>query len=126
MKNFLLLITASPHHPNAKKALAFAKEELQKNNKVQVFFYGDGAYTANGFMWQSADVPNIADGWAALHEQFGLALPVCVSTALARGVVDKTNAQAHHLSGANLRAPFYLVGLSHFALALENSHLVQF
>lgn len=126
MQKFLLLITTSPHYPNAQKALDFARQQLADGNSVQVFFYGDGAYTANRLLWQSADVPNVADGWVALSAEHGLELPVCVSTALARGITDTQNAQAHQLDGDNLRKPFCLVGLSQLALAMQNRQVVQF
>lgn len=126
MQKFLLLITTSPHYPNAKKALDFAHQQLADGHAVQVFFYGDGAYTANRLMWQTADVLNVADGWVALSTEYGLGLPVCVSTALARGIADKQNAQAHQLNGENLRKPFCLVGLSQLALSMNDSQVIQF
>lgn len=127
MKKYLLLISASPHHPNAKKALEFAKDQLGKGHAINVFFYGDGAYTANRLMWQSADIPNIADAWVSLACEYGLALPVCVSTALARGITDAANATRHQLQGENLREPFLLVGLSELAMAIDDSvQVLQF
>lgn len=127
MDKFLLLITQSPDTPTAKQALNFAQDKLKHHHQVEVFFYGDGAYTANRLRWQSADVSDVADGWVALHKSHALDLPVCVGTALARGITDKDNAIRHNLDGDNLKSPFYLVGLSSLALALGNDvTLVQF
>lgn len=127
MKKHLLLISTSPHHPNAKKALDFAKDQLANGHSINVFFYGDGAYTANRLIWQSADIPNIADAWATLAYEYHLALPVCVSTALARGITDSQNATRHQLQGENLREPFVLVGLSELAMAIDDSvQVLQF
>lgn len=127
MDKFLLLICADPNSPNAKKALDFAKTQLNAHHTVRVFFYGDGAHTANRLRWQSAEIFDVADGWVLLHDTYGISLPVCVGTALARGITDKDNAMRHQLDGDNLRAPFYLVGLSELALALdEDTTLVQF
>lgn len=127
MNKIFLLITTAPYHPNAQRALDFAKKTLADGQTLQVFFYGDGAYVANRLRWQTADVADVADGWQKLHDEYGLALPVCVGTALARGVSDNQNAVRHGLDGDNLRSPFYLVGLSNFALALDDdTTLIQF
>lgn len=123
----LLLITKSPHDRRHAQALDFVKTALAHGKDVQVFFYGDGAYTANRLTWQTADVANLADAWVALADTHGLKLPVCVGTALARGVVDDENARRHGLNGENLRSPFYLVGLSELAMSLDDeTTLVQF
>ena len=127
MNKYLLLITTSPHSAQAQTAIDFAHSKLSDGDDVRVFFYGDGAYTANRLMWQSADVPSIRDAWIALHTQHGIPLPVCVSTALARGVCDGDNARRHGLDGDNLQHPFTLVGLSELAMALdEDMTLLQF
>lgn len=127
MDKFLLLITSSPDTPNAKHALDVATDKLQRGDDVRVFFYGDGAYVANRLRWQSADVADVADGWIRLHDTHALSLPVCVGTALARGITDKDNATRHGLDGDNLRLPFYLVGLSKLALGIDDATtLMQF
>lgn len=127
MTQTLLLITSSPHSHQGKKALDTAKELLEKNVPVLVFFYGDGAYTANRLIWQTADVPSIPHAWCALAQEYNLKLPVCVSTALARGVSDKENAKRHGLTSENLLTPFYLVGLSELLLQItDDTTLIQF
>lgn len=121
----LLLITASPHSLAAKKAVATAKSLLDGQQSISVFFYGDGAYTANRLMWQTADVPSVSDEWVNLANTHHIDLPVCVSTALARGVTDSDNAKRHNLDGDNLRTPFRLVGLSELALQLGDATTVM-
>lgn len=121
----LLLITASPHSQTAKQAIATAKSLLDQKQSVSVFFYGDGAYTANRLMWQTADVPSVSDKWVKLADEYSLDLPVCVSTALARGITDSDNAKRHHLDGDNLRSPFRLVGLSELALQIDGADTVM-
>ncbi|MFA9485416.1 sulfurtransferase complex subunit TusD [Moraxella haemolytica] len=115
----LLLITNAPHSHKAKLALDTAKKLLDAGKSVQVFFYGDGAYTANRLLWQTADVVSVADEWVRLAQTHRLQLPVCVSTALARGITDTQNATRHELNGDNLRTPFYLVGLSELAMQID-------
>ncbi|WFF39526.1 sulfurtransferase complex subunit TusD [Moraxella nasibovis] len=121
----LLLITANPHSQTAKQAIATAKSLLDQKQNVSVFFYGDGAYTANRLMWQTADVPSVSDEWVKLADEYSLDLPVCVSTALARGITDSDNAKRHHLDGDNLRSPFRLVGLSELALQIDGADTVM-
>ena len=123
----LILITSDPHSHQARLGLQEAERRLADGESLSVFFYGDGAYTANRLMWQTADVPSISDGWATLSEQYQLDLPVCVSTALARGITDGENAKRHGLDGDNLRTPFRLVGLSELALLIDDGvQVVQY
>ncbi|HCI74655.1 MULTISPECIES: sulfurtransferase complex subunit TusD [unclassified Psychrobacter] len=132
----LLLITADPSHPLAHLALRYARAYLKNaaNNKdtndnitLNVFFYGDAAHTANGLRWQSADQINLTKEWQTLAEQFRLALPVCVSTALSRGISDTDNSKRHQLNGDNLATGFSLVGLSELAMMMQGDcRLMQF
>jgi len=126
----LLLITADPSHPLAAMALRYAQAYLasSKNEQaLQVFFYADGAHTANRLRWQSADQANITQAWQALAEQYQLSLPVCVSTALSRGISDEDNSQRHQLQGDNLAAGFNLVGLGELAMLIQNDcRVLQF
>ena len=127
MSKTTLLITCTPDSPKMTQALTHARKLLSQGAPVAVFFYGDGAYLANRLRWQSADVADTAAEWVALATEHKLALPVCVSTALARGVTDADNAQRHRLDGDNLRAPFRLVGLSELALMLDDgARLLQY
>ncbi len=126
----LLLITSAPYTHAAKTALDTATTYLSQDKPLVVFFYGDGAHTANALSWQSADVPQVRDGWVQLASDYGLDLPVCVSTALARGITDSENAMRHSLmmNGApadNLAAPFRLVGLSELALMMDDDVIVR-
>ncbi|WP_201539279.1 sulfurtransferase complex subunit TusD [Psychrobacter sp. 1044] len=137
----LLLITADPSHPLAHLALRYARAYLKNaanskdtndnitldNITLNVFFYGDAAHTANGLRWQSADQINLTKDWQTLAEQFQLALPVCVSTALSRGISDMDNSKRHQLNGDNLATGFSLVGLSELAMMMQGDcRLMQF
>lgn len=149
----LLLITADPSHPLAHLALRYAraylksasadhnidsnaddivnKEDIDNPNTkpalLNVFFYGDSAHLANRLRWQSADQMNLTKEWQMLAEQYQLPLPVCVSTALSRGVSDADNSTRHQLDGDNLATGFTLVGLSELALMMQDGcRLIQF
>ena len=141
----LLLITADPSHPLAHLALRYARTylastDINNNDKsnnsndlktppapLNIFFYADAANTANRLRWQSADQMNITQAWQKLAEQYQLALPVCVSTALSRGISDGENSTRHQLDSENLAAGFKLVGLSELAMMMQGDcRLIQF
>ena len=141
----LLLITADPSHPLAHLALRYARTylastDINNNDKsnnsndlktppapLNVFFYADAANTANRLRWQSADQMNITQAWQKLAEQYQLTLPVCVSTALSRGISDGENSTRHQLDSENLAAGFKLVGLSELAMMMQGDcRLLQF
>ncbi|AAZ19068.1 possible DsrE-like protein [Psychrobacter arcticus 273-4] len=137
----LLLITADPSHPLAHLALRYARAYLQSasidhksgdsthhgNPVLNIFFYADAAHTANRLRWQSADQSNITQEWQVLAEQYQLVLPVCVSTALSRGISDADNSARHQLETENLATGFKLVGLSELAMMMQSDcHLLQF
>lgn len=119
-----LLITAAPESLGAKNALNYAKN-YDKTTPLKVFFYGDGAYVANGLRF-FADDTDIADDWVSLSKAHGFDLLVCVSAALARGICDDSNAKRHHLPTHNLKEGFFLVGLSEFAMMINEGDLLQF
>ena len=133
----LLLITADPSHPLAHIALRYARTYLQSVSTndngenypapLNIFFYADAAHTANRLRWQSADQVNITQEWQALAEQYNLVLPVCVSTALSRGISDTDNSVRHQLETENLAKGFKLVGLSELAMMMQGDcRLLQF
>ena len=142
----LLLITKSPTHQLAKHALRYAHSYLQLQRqgtvdsnshkteaeaatmpKLAVFFYGDAAHIANRLNWQSADQTDLTQQWQKLQQEFAIELPVCVSTALARGVADADNAKRHQLQGDNLATGFSLVGLGELADKMHQAtKVVQF
>ncbi|MDE4453822.1 sulfurtransferase complex subunit TusD [Psychrobacter sp. DAB_AL62B] len=139
----LLLITADPSHPLAHIALRYARSYLQiavMNDKsdnsnrpenhqalLNIFFYADAANIANRLRWQSADQMNITQEWQNLAEQYQISLPVCVSTALSRGISDSDNSARHHLDSENLATGFTLAGLSELAMMMQGDcRVIQF
>lgn len=145
----LLLITADPSHPLAHLALRYARAYLEnaanshdindtsstgssdnapaEQPLLNIFFYGDSAHIANRLRWQPADQLDLTKEWQTLAEQYQLPLPVCVSTALSRGVSDVDNSTRHQLDGANLATGFTLVGLSELAMMMQDDcRLIQF
>lgn len=136
--SILVLITHCPNHPLANKALlfcqAYANHANQQNtleprslsSRLKIFFYGDAANTANCLNWQPADQKNLTQDWQNFAHKHHMTLPVCVSTALARGVSDADNAKRHQLTTDNLATGFQLVGLSELALLMDTHKVVTF
>ena len=144
----VLLITKDPSHPLAHLALRYARALLEQSNAtntdasnqandtknsdlsrtaLKLFFYADAAHTANSLRWQSADQANLTQQWQALAEQYSIRLPVCVSTALSRGISDSDNSARHQLQGDNVAQSFDLVGLSELAMMMQSDcRLIQF
>lgn len=129
----LVLMTRPPTHSLAHKALqfcqAYAKQMYADNTLstgLKIFFYGDAASIANRLRWQPADQINLTQDWQKFAHQHGMTLPVCVSTALARGVCDADNAKRHQLTGDSLAMGFKLVGLSELAILMDSHKVVTF
>ena len=125
-------VTADEATETGDKAASNSDADNRNNPNIKlpalnIFFYGDAAHIANRLRWQSADQTDLTKGWQTLAEQYQLSLPVCVSTALSRGISDADNSTRHQLDGDNLAAGFTLVGLSELALMMEDGcRLMQF
>lgn len=140
----LLLLTKDPSHPLAELALRYAQalliETLDVSNsnneaksdkeisgdtsdnttpKLKLFFYADAAHIANRLRWQSADQNDLTKQWQNLAKSNHISLPVCVSTALSRGISDSENSARHQLNSENLADGFELVGLSELAMMMQ-------
>ncbi|WP_296403697.1 sulfurtransferase complex subunit TusD [Psychrobacter sp.] len=125
--NTLLLINADPSQGIACHAYRYAKAFLEsgyQSDKLNIFFYGEAAHTANILRWQTADRTNLTQLWSQLSLAYQLNLPVCVSTALTRGVTDNDNAGRHQLDSSNLASGFKLVGLGELAEQLSKADKV--
>lgn len=119
----LLLITAAPNHVLAWHALGVAQAFLRKKQPFQLFFYQDAVLVANNINWVPDDQRLLTQEWQKLN----IALPVCVSAALTRGICDAENAKRHQKPQHNLADGFELVGLGHLADAMQHcKHTIQF
>ena len=130
----LLILTHAPSHPLTTEGLRFAQHfcrdwQAQSSAPVplSIFCYSDAATIASRLIWLPADMPNVAKEWQHLVQTQKIAAQVCVSTALARGVVDADNAARHNLAGDNLADGFELVGLGELAMQLhQRPQVLQF
>ena len=130
--NTLLLIHVDPSQSIAWHAYRYAKAFLENctnsedasRPKLNIFFYGEAANTGNALRWQTADRASLTELWSQLSQEHQLRLPVCVSTALTRGITDEDNARRHKLEVNNLATGFELVGLGELAEQLSSADKV--
>lgn len=129
MLNYCLLVTGPAYGTQqASSAWQFAQALLAAGHRItSVFFYREGVLNANQLSSPASDEFDLVRAWAALAQQHGVELNVCVAAALRRGVTDEQEAAQVALVAANLQPGFTLSGLGSLAeAALSNDRLVQF
>ncbi|AYM93042.1 TPA: sulfurtransferase complex subunit TusD [Serratia fonticola] len=129
MLNYCLLVTGPAYGTQqASSAWQFAQALLAAGHRItSVFFYREGVLNANQLSSPASDEFDLVRAWAALAQQHGVELNVCVAAALRRGVTDEQEAAQLALAAANLQPGFTLSGLGSLAeAALSNDRLVQF
>ena len=126
---FALMVTGPAYGTQqASSALQFAKATLAEGHEIAcVFFYLEGVYNANQLTSPASDEFDLVRAWQSLHDVNGVALHICVSAALPRGVTDETEARQLGLPTFNLQPGFSLSGLGSLAeAALTCDRMVQF
>ncbi|ELY2740696.1 sulfurtransferase complex subunit TusD [Cronobacter turicensis] len=126
---FALMVTGPAYGTQqASSALQFAKALLAEGHSLEsVFFYREGVYNANQFTSPASDEFDLVRAWQQLHDEYGVALHICVAAALRRGVTDENEARTLGLPGANLQPGFQLSGLGALAeAALTCDRVVEF
>ncbi|ELQ6224495.1 sulfurtransferase complex subunit TusD [Cronobacter turicensis] len=126
---FALMVTGPAYGTQqASSALQFAKALLAEGHSLEsVFFYREGVYNANQFTSPASDEFDLVRAWQQLHDEYGVALHICVAAALRRGVTDENEARTQGLPSANLQPGFQLSGLGALAeAALTCDRVVEF
>lgn len=127
--NYALVVNAAPYgNLQAMHAYQFAKALIQQGHQLkQVFFYQEGVSHASCLNLPANDEFNLTKAWQDLALEHQIRLEVCVAASLRRGIVDKTEAQAHQLEVSNLASGFSMAGLGSLAEAmLKQDRVVQF
>ncbi|ORU94645.1 MAG: tRNA 2-thiouridine(34) synthase TusD [Cycloclasticus sp. symbiont of Bathymodiolus heckerae] len=88
-------INASPYqHQAADTAWHFIQAAIASGHEVyRVFFYHDGVYNALRDARPPSDERDIVKRWSALHDENGVDLVVCVSSAQRRGLLEASVAK---------------------------------
>lgn len=113
----------------ASSALQFAEALLAAGHHLDsVFFYQDGVYNANRYTSPAGDEQDIVRDWRRFGQTHEVALDVCVSAALRRGVIDNDQGTGIvERVGSNLQPGFRLSGLGTLAQSLlECDRFIQF
>lgn len=124
---FALMVTGPAYGTQqASSALLFARAVLAEGHTLDsIFFYREGVYNANQLTSPASDEVDLVRSWQALHQQYRVALHICVAAALRRGVTDAEQSQTQGVS--NLQPGFTLTGLGALAeAALTADRVVQF
>lgn len=126
---FALLVTGPAYGTQqASSAYLFAKALIEAGHVLEsIFFYREGVLNANQLIMPATDEINLVKAWQQLQHEHDIALNICVSAALRRGITDKQEAQRLGLIGDNLASGFTLTGLGALAeAALTSERLIKF
>lgn len=123
---YALLITGPAYGTqNATSAWMFAKALLKAGHSIiSIFFYQEAVNNANRLTSPASDEHNLINEWVKLSREENIALNICVSAALRRGVVDQDHAQDGLY---NFHPQFNFSGLGELATSLLTcERVVQF
>ncbi|WDE03045.1 sulfurtransferase complex subunit TusD [Thalassomonas viridans] len=100
-----VVITTPPYSNLAATALDYVESALQTGiDVIGVFFYQDGVLHADTNISIASDEFQAAEKWQQLHQNFALALHLCVTAAEKRGLRDD-------ISPTNINPVFTVSGL---------------
>lgn len=124
-----LLILGAPYSTQANyTALRFTLAALNSGHEIfRVFFYHDAVGSGNSLITPSQDESSIPIQWQKLAKDHKIDLVICISSALNRGILDKTEAERYDKPAHNLAADFNLSGLGQLVDAsIHSDRLVTF
>ena len=109
-------------------AYQFATEAVSQGHEIyRVFFYGDGVLNANSLSVAAQDESNLSEAWDEFLKNNVIDSVACVSSALARGVLDFDESTRHKMVGVSLRKSTQTAGLGQLVdAALHSERLVSF
>ena len=126
---YSLLVLSSPVSGLCNLTAAqFAHSLLSGGHQIhRVFFLDAGTYTGNANAIFPQDDTNPLPAWVRLAEDHQVELVLCVSSALRRGLHDKTEARRHDLTAPTIHPAFIISGLGQLIDASAGSdRLVTF
>ncbi|PCJ26069.1 MAG: sulfurtransferase complex subunit TusD [SAR86 cluster bacterium] len=123
---FSIVIYAAPYSSEAAAtALRFSQAALKNGHEVyRLFFFGDGVHNASRLTVVSQDEKNIQQQWQQLIDEHKLDCVVCVSSAIKRGIVDKTESTRYEMNAVSAHENFEVAGLGQLIDATLNSDRV--
>ncbi|MEZ9823030.1 sulfurtransferase complex subunit TusD [Shewanella sp. 10N.286.45.A1] len=129
MSKFIIQIN-SPAYGSASSynAYRFAEAALQNGHLIdKVFFYQDGVLNTNSLNSPASDEFDLQSAWLSLSHQYQFPLVNCVSAALRRGVLSRSEAKENNTEHWNMEPPFIMGGLGELVTGIESAdRLVSF
>ena len=126
---FTLVVYSAPYSSqSAATALRFAKTLIAEGHELyRLFFFGDGVHNASRLTVVAQDEENLQQQWDELIGTHDIDSVVCVSSALRRGVLDKTEADRHDIGSASIFESSEIAGLGQLIDAtLHSDRVVNF
>jgi len=124
---FTITINSGPMSAGVKSALFFAKAAINLYPISQIFFLGDGVYSASSLITPMTDEFNSCYEWKHFHEVHHVPLNVCIASALRRGLINKDEAMNNNHQHYNIQPPFQLSGLGQLVKDFDSHHkIIQF
>ena len=110
---YSLLVLSDPTQGNmARNAAHFARAVLAQGHELhRVFFLDKGVLCGAASSVYPQDETEPLDDWAALAEEHGVDLVLCVTSALRQGMLDEHEATRHERGGPTIHPAFTISGL---------------
>lgn len=123
---FTVVVHSAPYSTQAAaSAYRFTKSLLEQGHEVyRLFFFGDGVHNTSRLTVVAQDDTNWQQHWEELIELQELDSVVCVSSAIKRGIVDKTESARYELDAVSLSSSSEISGLGQLIDATIHSDRV--
>ncbi|NRD74140.1 sulfurtransferase complex subunit TusD [Shewanella sp. VB17] len=123
MSKFIIQVNGSAYTSSASyHAYRFSKAALESGHDIQcVFFYQDGVLNSSSFNSPASDEFDLTSAWISLNQTYQVKLVNCVSAALRRGVLSKTEANELTIDHWNIQDPFEMGGLGELVTGIEKT-----
>ena len=124
-----LLVLAPPHGAQAAdSAWHYARAAIALGHQLErVFFYDEAVTNGNVLAVMPQDETDRVARWAALAEESGAELVLCIGSALKRGMLDSTEADRHERPAASVHPAFVVSGLGQLVDAgIRSDRLLTF
>ena len=120
---YTLLVVSSPVSGHCVQTAAeFAQTVIKRGHRIhRVFFLDAGTYTGSAATVFAQDERDRIQLWLDLAERHAVELILCVSSALKRGMLDRTEADRYEKPGPSIHPAFTISGLGQLVDAAINS-----
>ena len=123
MSKFIIQVNGSTYTSSASyHAYRFSKTALETGHEIQcVFFYQDGVLNTSSLNSPASDEFDLTTAWVNLNQKYQIKLVNCVSAALRRGILSRTEAHELKIEHWNMQSPFEMGGLGELITGIEKT-----